>query len=85
MLLSDSIIWLWGLDWSINSEDLAKHFTQVSLILTSCSILKTSVVDGSRRAKITHKNRKKLINLIFWTAGCSLLRAEGVSCSLEVL
>jgi hypothetical protein len=32
MLLSDSIIWLWGLDWSINSEDLAKHFTQVSLI-----------------------------------------------------
>jgi hypothetical protein len=37
MLLSDSIIWLWGLDWSINSEDLAKHFTQVSFILTSCS------------------------------------------------
>jgi hypothetical protein len=28
MLLSDSIIWLWGLDWSINSEDLTKHFTQ---------------------------------------------------------
>ncbi len=35
---------------------------------------------GSRRAKITHKNWKK-----FWSAGCSLLRADGFSWSLEVL
>ncbi len=40
---------------------------------------------GSRRAKMSHKNWKKLINLIFWIAWCSLLRAEGFSCSLGVL
>jgi hypothetical protein len=40
---------------------------------------------GSWRAKITHKNRKKLTNLIFLSAGCSLLRAEGFSSSLDVL
>jgi hypothetical protein len=27
---------------------------------------------GSRRAKITHKNRKKIINLIFLSAVCSI-------------
>jgi hypothetical protein len=32
---------------------------------------------GSRRAKITHKNRKKLRNFMFKSSGCSLLRAEG--------
>ncbi len=40
---------------------------------------------GSRRAKMPQKHRKKLMNLIFWSAGCSLLRAEGFSCSLDVL
>jgi hypothetical protein len=40
---------------------------------------------GSRRAKITHKNRKKLRNVKFWSAGCSLLRAKGSSFSLDVL
>ncbi len=40
---------------------------------------------NSSRAKMTYKNRKKLINFIFWSAGCSLLRAEGFSCSLNVL
>ncbi len=40
---------------------------------------------GSRRAKMTHKNRKKLRKLIFWSAGYgSLLRAEGISCSLDI-
>ncbi len=28
---------------------------------------------------------KKWINFIYWSAGCSLLRAEGFSCSLDVL
>ncbi len=37
----------------------------------------------SRRAKMTHICRK--IKLHFWGAGCSLLRAEGFSCSLDVL
>jgi hypothetical protein len=32
---------------------------------------------GSRRAKMTHKNRKKLIYFMLLSAGCSLLRAEG--------
>ncbi len=33
----------------------------------------------------THKKRKKLIIYIFWSAVCSLLRAEDFSCSLYVL
>jgi hypothetical protein len=37
---------------------------------------------GWRRAKMTHKHRKKLIN--FMDAGCSLLRAEGFSSSLDI-
>jgi hypothetical protein len=40
---------------------------------------------GSRRAKMTHKNRKKSRIYIFLSTGCSLLRAEGFSCSLNVL
>ncbi len=40
---------------------------------------------GSRRAKITHKSRKKLKKFMFWSAGCSLLRAECFFCSLDVL
>ncbi len=39
---------------------------------------------GSRRAKMTHKDRKKSINFIFLSAGCSLLRAEGFPCSLDI-
>ncbi len=39
-------------------------------------------VSGSRRAKMTHKYRKKLWIFMFWRAGCSLLRAECFSCSL---
>ncbi len=35
-----------------------------------------------RRAKMTLKNRKKLINIISWSAECTILRAEGFSCSL---
>ncbi len=40
---------------------------------------------GSRRAKITHIRRKKLRNLMFWRAGCSLFRDEGFFCNLDVL
>jgi hypothetical protein len=36
----------------------------------------------SRMAKMTHKNRKKVKNVMFSSAGCSLLRAEGFSCKL---
>ncbi len=35
--------------------------------------------------KWPHKNRKMLIYFIFWSAGCSLMRDEGFSCSLDVL
>jgi hypothetical protein len=34
---------------------------------------------------MTHKKRNKLRNLMFCSAGCSLLRAEGFFCSLDVL
>jgi hypothetical protein len=40
---------------------------------------------GSRRAKMTHKNRKNSRIFMFLSTGCSLLRAEGFSCSLGVL
>ncbi len=40
---------------------------------------------GSRRAKMTHKSRKKLRYFMFSSAGCFLLRAEGFFCSLDVL
>ena len=40
---------------------------------------------GSRGAKVYHKNRKKWRNFMFWSAGCSLLRVDGFSCSLDVL
>ncbi len=34
---------------------------------------------------MTHKNRKKSRILMFLSTGCSLLRAEGFSCSLGIL
>jgi hypothetical protein len=34
---------------------------------------------------MTQKNIKRLINFIFCSAGCSLWRAEGFFCSLDVL
>jgi hypothetical protein len=40
---------------------------------------------GSRRAKMTHKKRKKVRNFIFSIAGCFLLRFEGFFCSIGVL
>ncbi len=40
---------------------------------------------GSRRAKMTHKKRKKSRIFMFLGTGCSLLRAEAFSCSLGVL
>jgi hypothetical protein len=47
--------------------------------------IRIPIGSGSRRAKMTHKSRKKLINFIFWSVGCSLLRAEGFFCNLDVL
>ncbi len=44
-----------------------------------------SVDPDPKGVKMTHKNRNKLRNFMFWRAGSSLLRAEGFSCSLDVL
>ncbi len=38
-----------------------------------------------RRAKMTHKSRKKLRNFMLWSAGCSLLRVGDFFCNLDVL
>jgi hypothetical protein len=38
-----------------------------------------------QKGKKTYKHRKKLINIIFLSAGCSLLRAEGSPFGLNVL
>jgi hypothetical protein len=40
---------------------------------------------GCKREKMTDKKRKKLRNILFSSARCSLLRAKGFSCSLYVL
>jgi hypothetical protein len=40
---------------------------------------------GSSRAKMTQKNREKSRIFMFLSTGCSLLRAEGFSCSLGFL
>jgi hypothetical protein len=42
-------------------------------------------VSGSRRAKMTHKIKKNLINFISGNTGCFLLRDYGFSSSLDVL
>jgi hypothetical protein len=58
---------------------------RVCLVTDSVPILQYCIQcrgSGFRREKMTHKNRKKLINLI---AGCSLLRAGGFYCSLDIL
>ena len=41
--------------------------------------------DPDSEGQKNHKHRKKLINFIFLSAGCSLLTAEGFSCGLGVL
>jgi hypothetical protein len=41
-------------------------------------------VSGSKRAKITSKHRKMLVNFIFLSDRCSFLMADGFSCSLEI-
>ena len=38
-----------------------------------------------QEGKMTHKNRKKSRIFMFLSTGCSLLRAEGFSCSLGLL
>ncbi len=48
-------------------------------------VLWVRIGSGSRRAKMTHKNRKRLINFIFWSASCFLLRSGGFSYRLDVL
>jgi hypothetical protein len=50
-----------------------------------CQLSGSTSGSGYRRTKTTHKNRKKLSNLMFWSVGCYLLRGEGFFCSLDVL
>ncbi len=40
---------------------------------------------GSRREKWSTKMEKKVKSFMFWSAGCSLVRAEGFNCRLDVL
>lgn len=46
-LLSDSIVWLWGLDWSINSEDIQKYFQQYGAVYHAMHIY--NPVNGEKR------------------------------------
>jgi hypothetical protein len=47
--------------------------------------IRIRIGSGSRRANMNQKNIKQWINFVFWSAECSLLRAEGFSRSLEDL
>jgi len=46
-LLSDSIVWLWGLDWSIQSEDIQKYFSQFGQVYHAMHI--HNPVTGEKR------------------------------------
>lgn len=46
-LLSDSIIWLWNLDWSVNNDDLHKYFSQYGPVYHSMHI--HNPVTGEKR------------------------------------
>jgi hypothetical protein len=65
----------------VPAENLQKVAGHVRAVVQE-SYIATSVVYPdpnwirSRRTKITHKNRKKITNLIFCSAGFSLLRAK---------
>ncbi len=72
------------LDW-ILKMDANMLFLWIRYLVGGNSMIKSSVVDPDPgEQKLPTKIEKKLINFIFWSAGC-FLRAEGLSCSLEVL
>ncbi len=66
-------------------SDPDPHGSALIWVAWSGSAFISNCGSGSRRAKMTHKNRKKYRIFMFWSAGCFLLRAEGFSCSLGVL
>ncbi len=72
-----------GLVFSCELSGRSRHSTRIFNIRTKNQCFGS----GSRREKNDQKKeRKKLkINVMFWSAGCSFWRAEGFSCSLNVL
>ncbi len=50
-----------------------------------CSMLTIGLDPDPGGKSDPHKQKKKLINFTSLSTGCSLLRAEGFSCSLDVL
>ncbi len=76
------------LDAHVKTTTPAKPSDLVGFSTFSCSFelpmkYNQYFVSGFRREKITHKNRKKLRNFMFWSAGCSLLRAQDFCCSFD--
>ncbi len=45
------------------------------------TMIRIRIRNTEPRGQIWQKNRKQLINFIFWKAGCSLFRSEGFFCS----
>ncbi len=70
---------------NIRVSDPDPHGSALIWVAGSGSAFNCGSGSGSRRAKMTHKNRKKSRIFMILSTGCSLLRAEGFSCSLGVL
>ncbi len=82
-----NIWWRWWCRWCdidegellVNVCDVKYRFWELKR-LKSLQILNNLDPDpGGQKWVMTHKNRKRFINFTFWSAGCSLLSAEGFS------
>ncbi len=58
---------------------------RIRINLSSWIRIHIQIADPDPGKNMTQKNRKKDKIFICWSAGCSLLRAEGFSCSLGIL
>jgi hypothetical protein len=71
-----------GSQWRLKMEPWRRPCCRSDLNTDSIRSVDPDPDQGGQKS---HKNRKKLRNFMFWSAGCSLFRAEGFSCTLDVL
>jgi hypothetical protein len=81
-IISWPVTWAW---WPPPALHISQSLPckNIKVISSGSGFFQVSVSgSGSRKAKMTHKYRKKLRIFMFWSAGCSPLRAEGFSCTV---